>query len=53
MAGLFGKVAKFASSPKGRELIDKARDAADDPKNRAKIEQAASKLRKKGGQPPR
>ncbi|MCU1674760.1 MAG: hypothetical protein JWN77_2873 [Frankiales bacterium] len=52
MAGLFGKVAKFASSPQGRRLIEKGKDAANDPKNRAKIEQAASKLRKKGGQPP-
>ena len=52
MAGLFGKVAKFASSPQGRNLINKAKDAADDPKNRAKIEQAAAKLRRKGGQPP-
>ena len=52
MAGLFGKVAKFASSPQGRKLIDKAKDAAEDPKNRAKIEQATQRLRRKGGQPP-
>jgi hypothetical protein len=51
VAGLFGKVAKFASSPQGRRLIEKGKDAANDPKNRAKIEQAASKLRKKGNQP--
>ena len=52
MAGLFGKVARFASSPQGRKLIDKAKDAAEDPKNRAKVEQAAQRLRRKGGQPP-
>ncbi len=53
MAGLFGKVAKFASSPQGRKLIEKGKEAAGDPRNRAKIEQAAQKLRRKGGQPPR
>jgi hypothetical protein len=53
MPGLFSKATKFLSSPQGRKLIDKAKDAADDPKNRAKIEEAAQKLRRKGGQPPR
>ena len=48
MPGLFGKASKFLSSPQGRKLIDKAKDAAEDPKNRAKIEKAAAKLRKKG-----
>lgn len=51
MAGLFGKVARFASSPQGRKLIDKAKDAAGDPKNRAKVEQVARKLRSKGKPP--
>lgn len=51
MAGLFGKVAKLASSPKGRELIGKAKDAANDPKNRAKVEDAAKRLRSKGKPP--
>ena len=47
MAGLLGRLTKLASSPKGRELIDKAKDAATDPKNRAKVEEAAKRLRGK------
>ena len=53
MAGLFGKVAKFASSPAGQRAIAKARDAANDPKNRAKINELVTKVQRKGGQPPR
>ncbi len=37
MAGLLGKVARFAGSPQGRAAIGKAKTAANDPKNRAKI----------------
>ncbi len=51
MAGLFGKVARFASSPQGRKLMDKAKDAATDPRNRAKVEEAAKRLRSKGKPP--
>ena len=51
MAGLLGKVARFASSPQGRRLMAKAKDAATDPKNRAKVEQAARSLRSKGKPP--
>ncbi len=53
MAGLFDKVAKFASSPQGRQAIAKAKQAAGDPKNKAKINQIVSKVQRKGGQPPR
>ncbi len=51
MAGLFGKVAKFASSPQGQRAIAKAKTAAGDPKNRAKINQLVSRVQRKGGQP--
>lgn len=53
MAGLLGKVAAFASSPQGRRAIAKAKVAAGNPKNRAKINQMVSKVQRKGGQPPR
>lgn len=53
MAGLFNKVAKFASSPQGQRAIAKAKNAAGDPKNRAKIDQFMSRVQRKGGQPPR
>ena len=52
MAGLLGKVASFARSPQGRKLVNKAKHAANDPKNRAKLEDAANKLRGKGDKPP-
>ena len=38
MAGLMSKVARFAASPQGRRMADKAKRAASDPKNREKIE---------------
>ncbi len=46
-------MARFASSPAGQRAIAKARDAANDPKNRAKINDLVSKVQRKGGQPPR
>lgn len=49
---LFSKVAKFASSPQGRAAIAKAKDAANDPKNRAKIDDLVGKVKSKGGQRP-
>ncbi|WP_165865563.1 hypothetical protein [Vallicoccus soli] len=43
MASLFAKVQKFAQSPQGRKLIGeatrKAQQAAQDPRNRERIEQ--------------
>lgn len=54
MAGLFDKVAKFASSPQGRSAINKAKQAASDPKNRSKINDVVAKVQRRGGgQPPR
>ena len=38
MAGLMSKVARFAQSPQGRRMADKAKRMASDPKNRQKIE---------------
>ena len=48
MAGLFGKIAKLASSPQGRAAIEKAKAAANDPKNRAKLDQAIATVKSKG-----
>jgi hypothetical protein len=45
---LFSKLSRFARSPQGRQLADKARRAAKDPKNRARIEQARTRLAKRG-----
>ncbi|MCW2615347.1 MAG: hypothetical protein JWN08_2341 [Frankiales bacterium] len=49
---LFSKVAKLASSPQGRAAIAKAKDAANDPRNRAKIDDLVGKVKAKGGQRP-
>ncbi len=53
MAGLFSKVARLASSPQGQRAIQKAKDAAGDPKNRQKISSLVEKVQGKGGKPPR
>ena len=53
MAGLLGKVAKFAQSPQGQRAIAKAKQAASDPKNKEKISGLVAKVQRKGGQPPR
>ncbi|MBC7375261.1 MAG: hypothetical protein H7323_14830 [Frankiales bacterium] len=45
---LFSKVAKFASSPQGRAALDKAKNAANDPKNRAKIDDLVNKVKERG-----
>ena len=47
MASLFSKVSEFARSPKGRELAEKAKQAAKDPENRRKIEQLRGRIGKK------
>ncbi len=44
MAGLMSKVARFARSPQGRQMADKAKRFASDPKNRQKIEQYRRKF---------
>ena len=45
MASLFGRVAKFASSPQGKQALNKAKLAANDPKNRAKLTGLMGKVR--------
>jgi len=49
MASLFGKVAAFARSPQGQRVIAqasaKAKELANDPKTRAKIDQGAARVR--------
>jgi len=50
MPGLISKMARFASSPQGQRMIAKARQAAADPKNRAKINEMVAKTQRRGGQ---
>ena len=42
---LFSKVAKFAQTPQGRQMINQARRAANDPQNRRKLEGVVRQLR--------
>ncbi|HKG51754.1 MAG TPA: hypothetical protein VKB14_15055 [Actinomycetales bacterium] len=62
MASLFTKVAAFARSPQGQRMISqattKAKQVANDPKTRARIDQHAARVRaelakrRSGGTPP-
>lgn len=52
MASMFSKLARFASSPQGKQAVAKAKDFASKPENKAKIEQARQKLQRKGGRGP-
>jgi hypothetical protein len=45
---LVTKLAKFARSPQGRQMADKAVRAAKDPKTKRQIEAARSKLMQRG-----
>lgn len=47
MASLTNKLAELARSPKGRELADKAKQYADKPENRRKVEQLRERLSRK------
>ena len=49
MAGLIGKMAQFAASPQGQRMIAKARQAAADPKNRAKMNELVAKAQQRRG----
>lgn len=48
MASLFSKVAQFANSPKGKQVIrqatDKAQQLADDPRTKAKIDDVRRRI---------
>ncbi|MEU6644220.1 hypothetical protein ABZ863_16915 [Saccharomonospora sp. NPDC046836] len=48
MASLFSKVARFAASPQGRQLIAKAKRVATDPRTRRQAKDAMDKLRNRG-----
>ncbi|HUR86077.1 MAG TPA: hypothetical protein VMY78_12085 [Solirubrobacteraceae bacterium] len=43
------RLTKLANSPQGRKLAEKAKDVANDPKTKAKIEDAKRKLAERRG----
>ena len=47
MAGLMNKVARFARSPQGRKLAERAKQMAQDPNNRRKIEELRGRVSRK------
>jgi hypothetical protein len=47
MPSLSQKLSEFARSPKGQQLADKAKAAAQDPKNREKIDRLRARFSKK------
>lgn len=49
MASLFSKIAKFASSPQGRKLMNKAKEMANDPHKRQQAKDKFDQLRNKRG----
>ncbi|WP_367136102.1 hypothetical protein [Saccharothrix sp. HUAS TT1] len=47
MANLFSKLAAFARSPQGRRVTEQVKQAARDPRNKAKAQQLIRKFRKR------
>jgi hypothetical protein len=47
MGSLMKKLSDFARSPRGRELIEKGKKAAQDPENQRKIRELRARLNKK------
>ena len=47
MASLIGRAIRLAKSPQGKRLIAEAQKAARDPKNKQRIEQLRSRLKKR------
>ncbi|ASO19351.1 type IV secretory pathway VirB4 component [Actinoalloteichus hoggarensis] len=47
MASLFDRIQDLAKSPKAREVLDKAKEMANDPKNKEKVQSYLAKFRKK------
>jgi hypothetical protein len=47
LASLLKKLGDFARSPKGKELIDKGKRAAQDPENRRKLDELRKRVAKK------
>lgn len=52
MPGIGDKISSYLRSPKGQQMVGKARDYAAKPENRAKLEQLANKIGKRGGKQP-
>jgi hypothetical protein len=44
MAGLFNRIGRFARSPQGKRLMEKAQRAARDPRTRRRIADARARL---------
>ena len=47
MASMFTKLAQFASSPQGQKLANQAKDFANKPETKQKIEQLRQRITKK------
>jgi hypothetical protein len=47
MAGLMSKVARFARSPQGRKMTERAKQIARDPKTRRKIDEFRGRTARK------
>jgi hypothetical protein len=47
MATLLKKIGDFARSPQGRELAERVKKAAQDPKNQQKLKELSRRLKKK------
>lgn len=47
MASIMKLLAKFAGSPQGRELAEKAKRAAQDPQNRKRVEELRKRVARK------
>ncbi len=52
MAGLAGKLARFARSPKGRQLAERAQSYAKSPEGKRKVEQIRGRMGKRGANRP-
>ena len=48
---LFSKLARFAASPQGRRLVNKAKAYAQSPEGRAKIENARRQIAQRRSKP--
>ncbi|MEU4739978.1 hypothetical protein AB0G02_05855 [Actinosynnema sp. NPDC023658] len=47
MASLFSKISAFARSPQGRRVAEQVKQAARDPRNKAKAQELMRKFRKR------
>lgn len=51
MPSLSQRLSALVRSPKGQQLVQRAKQAANNPQNRAKIQQLANRFTKRGGGP--